>query len=176
LHPIGALSAESCTEQMGLPGPWHERLPHFRLEFTPSAGHELQTEYLLPRRHTVPALEAVYALRASIAPLLMITEVRSIAADDLWLSPCYHQPCVAIHFTWKPAWPAVRQLLPRLEAALAPFDARPHWGKLFTTDAVHLQTLYPRLPDFQRLMRQYDPEGKFRNEFLDHLILAGLSK
>jgi xylitol oxidase len=171
LHPIGSLSAENCTEQMGVRGPWHERLPHFRMEFTPSSGEELQTEYLVPRQHALPALRAVLGLRDPFGPLLLISEVRTIAADNLWMSPCYHQACVAIHFTWKKDWPAVKHLLPRIEGALAPFDARPHWGKLFTMAPERVQALYPRLPEFRELLRRYDPNGKFRNEFLDAYVL-----
>jgi xylitol oxidase len=172
LHPIGSLPAEPCTEQLGVPGPWHERLPHFRLEFTPSSGEELQTEYLVPRPHGLAAIHAVADLRARIAPLLLVTEIRTIAADDLWMSPYYRQACLAIHFTWKKDWPAVRALLPSIEAALAPFAARPHWGKLFTMPAAQVQALYPKLPDFQALLRATDPEGKFRNAFLDTYIFG----
>jgi xylitol oxidase len=169
-HPIMALSAESCTPQLGVPGPWHERLPHFRMEFTPSSGEELQTEYFVPRRHAVAALRAVAELRAQLGPLLLISELRTIAADALWLSPCYRQACLGLHFTWKPDWPAVRRLLPALEAQLAPFEARPHWGKLFTLPPARLQSLYARLPDFRALLRLFDPAGKFRNAFIDTYI------
>jgi alditol oxidase len=171
-HPIVSLSAVSCTEQMGVPGPWYARLPHFRMEFTPSAGEELQTEYMVPRAQAVAAWRAVAALHEQVAPLLQITELRTIAADDLWMSPCYGQPCVAFHFTWLKNWPAVRVLLPRIEAALAPFQPAPHWGKLFTMPAAQVQARYPRLPDFQRLLQSYDPEGKFRNTFLDTYIFG----
>jgi len=112
LHPIAELSAENCTEQMGVPGPWYERLPHFRMGFTPSAGKELQSEYFVPRRHAVEAILAVERLHDQVSPHLMISEIRAIAADNLWLSPCYEQPCVTIHFTWKQDWPAVRKLMP----------------------------------------------------------------
>lgn len=171
LHPIASMSAENCTAQMGQPGPWQERLPHFRMEFTPSAGEELQAEYLVPRAHALAALRAVSGLREQIAPLLLISEIRTVADDDLWLSPCYQTPCVGIHFTWKQEWPAVSALLPRIEAALAPFQARPHWGKLFTMFPVPLQSLYPKLPDFQRLMHSYDPDGKFHNAFLETYLV-----
>ena len=171
-HPIVSLPAEPCTEQMGIPGPWYARLPHFRMEFTPSSGEELQTEYMLPRRHAIAAFHALDRLRDQIAPLLQISEVRTIAADTLWMSPCYQQDCVAFHFTWKKDWEAVRQLLPQIEAALAPLEARPHWGKLFTMPAAHVQSLYAKLPEFQRLLRTYDPAGKFRNAFLDRYIYA----
>jgi xylitol oxidase len=172
LHPIGGISAVNCTEQMGIPGPWYDRLPHFRMEFTPSAGEELQTEYLVPRHDALAAIHAIHALRDSIAPLLQISEVRMIAADDLWLSPFYKQPCIGLHFTWKKDWPAVKQVLPLIEAALAPFHARPHWGKLFTMSAPRLQGLYQRLADFNNLLRSYDPDGKFRNGFLDTYVVG----
>ena len=172
LHPIPGASPINCTEQMGVPGPWHERLPHFRLEFTPSSGEELQAEYLLPRRHAYAALCALDRQRDRIAPLVQISEVRSVAADDLWMSPCYQQDCVAIHFTLVKD-PAVRQLLPVIEATLAPFEPRPHWGKLFTLPPEPVQAAYPRLPDFRRLTAQYDPQGKFRNDFLDTYVFGG---
>ena len=167
LHPIAELSAENCTEQMGVPGPWYERLPHFRIGFTPSAGKELQSEYFVPRHHAVEAILAVQRLRDQVSPYLMISEIRTIAADDLWLSPCYKQPCVTIHFTWKQDWPAVRKLLPVIEKELAPFNARPHWGKLFTIPPARLAFIYEKLPEFIQLSRKYDPQGKFRNEFLN---------
>ena len=170
-HPLIGLSAENCTQQLGASGPWHERLPHFRMEFMPSAGEELQTEYLVPRRHSVDSLRALYEMREQIAPLLQISEIRTVAADDLWMSPCYRQECVALHFTWLQDWPRVKILLPQIEAALEPFDARPHWGKLFTTHPARLRALYTQLPDFQRLVQSYDPQGKFRNEFLDMLFV-----
>ena len=172
LHPIAELSAENCTEQMGMAGPWHERLPHFRMGFTPSAGKELQSEFFVPRRHAVDAILAVERLRDQVNPLLMISEIRTIAADDLWLSPCYKQPCVAIHFTWKQDWPSVQALLPVIERELAPFEARPHWGKLFTMSPNRLRSLYKKLPEFVQLSRQYDPSGKFRNDFLNTNIFA----
>src|SRR5215207_2389468 len=172
VHPIATLSAENCTEQMGVSGPWFERLPHFRMDFTPSSGEELQTEYILPRQYAFAAFRVIDRLREHIAPLLQISEIRTIAADDLWMSPCYIQACISIHFTWKKDWPAVRSLLPIIEDELAPFDARPHWAKLFTTSPTRLQSLYEKLPDFQQLLQQYDPQGKFRNEFLDQYIYA----
>jgi xylitol oxidase len=172
LHPIGALSAENCTKQMGVPGAWYERLPHFKMDFTPSSGEELQTEYLIPRQHAIAAIEAINQIRGQIAPLLQISEIRTVAADTLWMSPCYGQPCAALHFTWKMDWEAVRQLLPLLEEQLAPFQARPHWGKLFTLPPKQVRALYGRLSDFQELLSDYDPQGKFRNEFLDTYIFG----
>jgi len=172
LHPIAELSAENCTPQMGIPGPWYERLPHFRMGFTPSAGKELQAEFFVARQHAVEAILAVERLRDQVGPHLMISEIRSIAADDLWMSPCYKEPRVTIHFTCKPDWPAVQSLLPIIEKELAPFDARPHWGKLFTTDPATLRGKYKKLPDFIDLCNQYDRQGKFRNDFLNRNIFA----
>ncbi|MCB0037158.1 MAG: FAD-binding protein, partial [Anaerolineales bacterium] len=170
-HPITAVSPVNCTAQMGMAGPWHERLPHFRMAFTPSNGEELQSEYFVPRQHAVAAIKAVMSLSAQITPLLFISEIRSIAADDLWLSACYQQDCVALHFTWQPRWAAVREVLPLIEEALAPFEARPHWGKLFTVPAVDVRKLYPKMADFQQLLQHVDPQGKFRNAFVETYIL-----
>lgn len=172
LHPIAELSAENCTAQMGELGPWYERLPHFRMGFTPSAGKELQAEYFVPRQHAVEAILAVERLRDQVGPALLITEIRTIAADALWMSPCYKQDCVTIHFTWKPDWPAVSRLLPVIEKELAPFDARPHWGKLFTTSPAELRRVHKKMPDFIELSRKFDPRGKFRNQFLDRNIFG----
>ncbi len=172
LHPIPALSAESCTIQGGEPGPWHERLPHFRMNFTPSSGDEIQTEYFVPRQHAISAMRAITAIRDQLAPVLMISEVRTIAADELWMSPCYQQECVGLHFTWHPNTPGVQALLPTLEAQLAPFEPRPHWGKVFAMPAAQVQARYPRLGDFRALLERYDPAGKFRNAFIETYIFG----
>ena len=172
LHPLPNLSAENCTEQLGIGGPWFERLPHFRMGFTPSSGEELQSEYLIPRQHVFAALRTIDQLREQIAPLLQISEIRTIAADDLWMSPSYERACVGIHFTWKQDWEGVRNLLPIIEAELEPFGARPHWGKLFIMSAQQLGSLYERLPGFRHLLQHYDPQGKFRNAFLDRYIFG----
>lgn len=171
-HPIAGLSPENCTEQMGIPGPWHERLPHFRMNFTPSSGEELQSEYFVPREYAIAAFHAIDRIRDHVAPLLQISEVRTIAADSLWMSPCYQQDCIAIHFTWHKNWHAVKQVLPVLEEVLAPFNARPHWGKLFTMSPTRLQALYPKLPDFQQLLTSFDAQDKFRNAFLNTCIFG----
>jgi xylitol oxidase len=175
LHPIAALSAENCTPQMGIPGPWYERLPHFRMGFTPSAGKELQSEYFVPRRHAIEAILAIERLHDQVGPHLLISEIRSIAADNLWMSTCYKEPRVTIHFTWKQDWAAVSKLLPIIERELAPFDVRPHWGKLFTISPEKLRSSYQKLPDFIELCRRYDPKGKFRNDFLNRNIFATVS-
>jgi xylitol oxidase len=172
MHPIAKISSENCTEQMGIPGAWHERLPHFRMDHTPSSGEELQTEYFVARENAFEALLALNGIREHIAPLLMISEVRTIAADNLWMSMCHKQDSVALHFTWKMDQPAVIQLLPMIEAQLGPFDARPHWGKLFMVSPMQLEMRYERMQDFRKLLTQYDPQGKFRNAFLDFNIFG----
>lgn len=173
LHPLAGHSAENCTEQMGIPGPWYERLPHFRMNFTPSSGNELQSEYFVPRDRGYEAILAVERLRDHVTPHLLISELRTIDADDLWMSPCYKRPSMTIHFTWKPEWPAVKSVLPMIEEQLAPFNARPHWAKLFTLSPSRLHSLYERLPDFQNLLKSYDPGGKFRNAYLEANIFSG---
>jgi alditol oxidase len=137
------------------------------MNFTPSSGAELQTEYFVPRDRAYEAILAVEQLRDRITPHLFITELRTIAADNLWLSMAYQRPSLAIHFTWKPEWPEVKTILPLIEEKLAPFSARPHWAKLFTTPSSQLRQLYPKMPAYQALIKQYDPQGKFRNQFLD---------
>jgi xylitol oxidase len=171
-HPVPGHSSENCSEQLGIPGPWHERLAHFRPEFTPSAGEELQSEYFVAREHAYEALCAIDSMREQIAPLLHISEVRTIAADELWMSPCYRQHSVGIHFTWKDDRQEVRRLLPIIEQKLAPFNARPHWAKLFTMPPARLQSLYAKLPEFRQLLLRYDPQGKFRNGYLDTYIFG----
>lgn len=167
VHPIIELSAENCTEQMGVPGPWYERLPHFKMNFTPSSGEELQAEFFIPRKDAVAAIKAVTTLRDEIKPVLMITEIRTIDADNFWMSPCYHQPSVAIHFTLKQDMEGVSTLLPKIEEVLSPFGVKPHWGKLFTISPATLRSRYEKMGDFEQLISRYDPEGKFRNEFLN---------
>ena len=165
-HPLAGAPTESATEQLGSVGPWHERLPHFKLNFTPSFGDELQTEYFVDRKDAAAALKAVYALRAEIQPLLLVTELRTIAADQNWLSEAYGRESLAIHFTWKPDLPGVTAFLPTLEAALAPFKARPHWGKLFTASNFHFTALYPRFTEWLEYRAVLDPDRKFINEQL----------
>ena len=167
LHPITKLSAENCTEQMGVAGPWYERLPHFKMGFTPSSGEELQTEYFIPRENALEAILALEKKGSLIFPQLMITEIRTIAADNYWMSPCYKQDCVAIHFTWKQNPAEVSLILPVLEAELTPFKARPHWGKIFTMSPLVIHEHYEKFPDFLQLIKNYDPQGKLRNAYLD---------
>lgn len=169
MHPLPDVAAVACTEQGGVPGPWFERLPHFRLDFTPSLGEELQSEYLVPRTAGPDAVRAVRALGDLLGPLLLTSEIRTIAGDDQWLSTT-PEDSLAFHFTWKQDWPAVRAALPELEAALLPLGARPHWGKLFTVPVADLPGLYPRFADFVELAERLDPTGKFRGGYVDELI------
>jgi alditol oxidase len=171
-HPILGLDPVNCTPQLGRPGPWSERLPHFRMGFTPSTGEELQSEYLLPRRHAVAGIEAMRALAPRMRPLLQVAELRTIAADQLWMSPQYGRETVAFHFTWLPDQQAVDAFLVDLEADLAPFDARPHWGKLFRARAGTMAARYERLPEFVRLVERLDPRRAFGNTWLETCVLG----
>ena len=171
-HPVWGASAESCTAQRGVPGAWHERLPHFRAGHTPSSGQEIQSEYLFPLECAPAALRALFSIGSRLAPLLYVSEVRTVAADQFWLSPAYGRDSVAVHFTWRPDELAVRSILHEVEAVLAPFGARPHWGKVFETTPEQLVALVPRLSDFRQLARTFDPSGKFRNDFLNRLIFG----
>ena len=172
MHPLPDVAAVACTEQGGVRGPWFERLPHFRLDFTPSLGEELQSEYLLPRAAGPEAVRAVRALGDRIGPLLLTSEIRTIAGDDQWLSTA-PEDSLAFHFTWKQDWPAVRAVLPEVEAALLPLGARPHWGKLFTVPVGDLPGLYPRFGDFAELAARLDPTGKFRGGYVEKLLTEG---
>jgi len=166
-HPLRGMPVKNCTRQLGVPGPSHERLPHFRLEFTPSAGEELQSEYLLPREHAIAAFEALAKVADRIAPVLQVSEIRTIAADDLWMSPSFGRDSVAFHFTWVKNDAAVRPVMAAVEEQLEPFSPRPHWGKLSSVSPADVAARYPRLADFRELARRYDPGGKFLNKFVE---------
>jgi xylitol oxidase len=166
-HPLPGMTGDNCTEQFGKIGPWHQRLPHFRLEFTPSRGEELQSEYLVPRRLARQAIQAVTRIADRVAPVLQVCELRSVAADELWLSPSYQRDSLGMHFTWVPNAAAVTPVLVEIERQLAPFSARPHWAKLFRTEPAVLRGLYDRYADFERLLALRDPQRKFGNQFLE---------
>jgi len=165
-NPVPGAQPDNCTEQLGVPGPSAERLPHFRLEFTPSGGAELQSEYVVPREHGADALRALRGLGRIVSPLLLVSEIRTIAADTLWLSPFFERDSVAFHFTWKPLGDEVLAVLPLIEAALEPFGVRPHWGKLFAGSPRQLEAVYPKLSVFRELRHRLDPDGKFQNAFV----------
>jgi xylitol oxidase len=171
-HPILGLDAVNCTSQLGVPGLWSDRLPHFRMGFTPSSGQELQSEYLVPRRHASAAMQAVRALSGAVRPVLQVSEIRTVAADQLWMSPQYGRETVAIHFTWEPQQDAVERVLSDLERALVPFEARPHWGKVFLGDAAAIAPLYERAPDFIGMVDRLDPRRAFANAWLKTRVLG----
>jgi xylitol oxidase len=173
-HPIKAMPPDYATQQGGVPGPWNERLPHFRLEFTPSNGDELQSEYFVPRAKAAEAFEVLRALGNQLAPLIQVSEVRTIAADELWLSPSQGRDTVALHFTWIQDEAAVLPVVTSLEDALNPLGARPHWGKVFAADAAHLRTCYPKVADFTDLAAKHDPTATFRNPYLDKYLPLSL--
>jgi xylitol oxidase len=172
VHPIPGGDPGHATEQLGVPGPWHERLPHFRVEFTPSSGQELQSEYLVPRQMAAGAFDALASLASHLAPVLQIAEIRTVAPDDLWLSPSYQRDTVALHFTWIKDMAAVTPVIAAMEHLLTPLGARPHWAKVFGMPPHVVRALYPRSAGFQDLLGRYDPDGKFRNGFIDKYFPA----
>jgi len=172
LHPLPGGDAAVCTPQMGAPGPWHDRLPHFRMAFTPSNGAEIQAEYILPRDTAARAITAMRQHGDRLAPVLMISELRTIAADDLWLSPAHRGPCLAMHFTFKRDWEAIQTVLPAIEATLSPLGAVPHWGKVTTMPPAAVMRHYGRLEDFRDLALAHDEPGKFRNSFVERFVFG----
>lgn len=172
-HPIPGMPPEYCTQQLGVPGPWHERLPHFRLGFTPSNGEELQSEFFVARTDAGAALAAIARLADRVAPVLQIAEVRSIAADDQWLSPTYGRDSVALHFTWTPDEDAVAPVVALVERTLDPFAPRPHWAKVTSIPPAAVIERYEQADRFAGLMRSHDPEGKFANAYVRFLFPHG---
>lgn len=167
-EPLGHLA--DVTELRGVPGPWMLRLPHFRLDGVPSFGDEIQSEYFVAREHAVGALQAMRRLGDLIRPLLLVSELRTAAADDLWLSPAYGRDVLAIHFTWRNDPEGVGRVITDIERALAPYGARPHWGKRHDFDRARLEEVHPRLPDAREVFERLDPEGRFVNA---HLVRVG---
>jgi alditol oxidase len=169
-HPSPGKPDHDCTDQLGAPGPWHDRLPHFRMEAVGPNGDDLQAEYFVDRRHAVDALKVIVEHRDLIAPIIKTSEIRTVAADDLWMSTAYGADTVGIHFSWTSDLPEVMNRLPAIEQLLEPFEPRPHWGKLFTMRPEHIASRYPMFSQFQNTMRRYDPDQKFRNQFLEQYI------
>ena len=170
MHPVGGQDPINSTEQLGVVGPSYDRLPHFRIGSVPAGGGDYQAEYFVAREDAPAVVSALHTWSSHLTPLLMVCEIRTIAADDLWMSPCYRQPRVAFHFSFHPDWPALKRLLPQLEAVLAPFEPRPHWGKLFTLGPQQVQARYRKLEAFRDLLETRDPAGKFRNSFVERTI------
>jgi xylitol oxidase len=154
---------------LGTVGPWSQRLPHFRLDSTPSNGDEIQSEYFVDRRDGAAALAAVRRRSSRITPLLLVSEIRATAADRLWLSGSYGRDTLAIHFTWRNQPGEVGAVLGDVEEALAPFAARPHWGKASHVTADQVAERYPRLGDAGALFERLDPDGRFSNGRLERL-------
>ena len=172
VHPIIGIDAEAATDQLGSSGPWHERLPHFKPSFTPSAGDEIQSEFFVPLDRASGVLAAVAARSAEFAAALQVMEIRAIARDDLWLSPFQDRETLAVHATWVSDLEAVRPALARLEDVLAPFEPRPHWGKYFLGfDRDWVESTYPAVSRFRDLAQRLDPERRFVNDFVERLGL-----
>lgn len=176
MHPLPDTPADNVTEQLGKPGPAHHRLPHFRHDFKPGRGDEIQSEYFVDARRAVEAIDAVRSLGPQIAPLLHIAEIRRVARDTAWLSPASERESLALHFTWRRVARDVSAILPVLESVLLPLGARPHWGKVFDCDHDALVAAYPRLPDFADLVAAYDPHRKFGNDFLRRVLGERVSR
>ncbi|TCL73600.1 D-arabinono-1,4-lactone oxidase [Rhizobium sp. BK251] len=169
-HPLIGLSPENATEQLGVPGCWADRLPHFKLGFTPSNGEEIQSEFHVPRRHRRAAIEALVSIRDRFRHLAPASEFRTVAADELWMSPQFRQDTLSVHFTWIRDQQAVNAAVADIEEVLAPFGALPHWGKVFAARAVGAR--YEMLPEFARLRDRMDPERKFSNPWLEEVVFG----
>jgi alditol oxidase len=169
-HPIIDLDPVNATDQLSIPGTWSDRLPHFRMGFTPSNGDEIQSEYHVPIVDAADAIESLCRIRHRFAPLVQTTEFRAVAADRLWMSPQYRRDTLSLHFTWSPDADAVDKAVRHVEAALAPYDPRPHWGKVFAPDFVGKR--YPMLDRFKALRERLDPTGKFLNPWLSQVVLG----
>lgn len=172
-NPVLGADPINCTPQLGQVGPWSERLPHFRSGFTPSSGEEIQSEVFVARPDAIPAIRAVRALAEEIRPLLLVCELRAIAADSLWLSPQHGRDSIALHFTWRRQQSEVERVVAQIEATLAPFAPRSHWGKVTSLRAATVAPLYARLDDFRRLRDELDPRGAFVNDWLHDYVLGG---
>ena len=168
-HPLPGLNPEPCTEQMGVSGPWHLRLPHFKMEFTPSAGDEIQSEFFVDIKDAPAAFAALEQIAPQINEILWVSEIRAIAADQLWMSPHFQRDSIGIHFTWKKV-DAVYEMVKVVESVLAPFKYRPHLGKVFSASPQYLASVMPKMADFKKLINEIDLTNKFGNEFTDKLL------
>lgn len=168
-HPLPGLDPEPCTEQLAVSGPWHLRLPHFKMEFTPSAGDEIQSEFFVDRKDAPAAIAALEKIAPQINEILWVTEIRAIAADELWMSPHYQRDCIGIHFTWKKV-DAVYEFVKVVEAVLAPFNYRPHMGKVYSASPEYIRSVMPKMSNFVSLVKEIDPENKFGNAMTDKLL------
>lgn len=170
LHPDSRSAADTCTKQLSIPGPWYEHLPHFKVGAVPASGSELQTEYFIPTEHAVAAIEDIHSIGNLLEPVIVTTELRTVAADDFWMSTCYQRDSTAIHFSWNLDPEGVQKVLPSVEKALEPFEPRPHWGKISSIPTERVQALYPKINEFRWLLEEFDPSAKFRNAYLEKAI------
>jgi xylitol oxidase len=168
-HPLPGLNPEPCTEQMAVSGPWHLRLPHFKMEFTPSAGDEIQSEFFVDRKDAPAAIAALEKIAPQINEILWVTEIRAIAADGLWMSPHFQRDSIGIHFTWKKV-EEVYEFVKVVEAVLAPFKYRPHLGKVYSASPEYIRSVMPKMDEFVRLVKEIDPMNKFGNEMTDKML------
>lgn len=169
LHLLKHHSPEPCNDQLGIIGPWHLRLPHFKMEFTPSSGSELQSEFFVNKDHAKSALLELEAIADQISIPLLGSEIRTIASDNFWMSPQYKSDNVALHFTWKQV-PETFEAVKEIEKILKPFDYRPHLGKIFTATPSYISSVFPKFKDFQELICQIDPSNKFGNEMTERFF------
>lgn len=170
-HPLPGLDPVNCTPQLGSPGPWEDRLPHFRMGFRPSNGEEIQSEYHLPRAHARAAVLALRGVSEQLRPVLQVGEIRTAAADTLWLSPQHRRDTVSFHFTWLRDQQRVERALAVVETALEPFEPRPHWGKVFCYGP-DTGRRFDRLPEFLALREHFDPHAMFSNDWIEEHLLA----
>ena len=171
MHPTGVMDPTPCTLQLGRPGPWSDRIPHFRMGFTPSSGKDIQSECLLPRRHAVEAFAAVRGLSSRIQPLLSVTEIRTVAADQLLRSMNYREDSLALHFAWKREQDAVERITAEIEEVLAPSICAPYWGKLFTGTRRRSPRSTSGMATSCALQERLDPRGAFCNQWLQSHVL-----
>ena len=174
-HPVSRLDGLVCTDQMGVPGPWCDRLPHFKVEAIGDAGNEMQAEYMVDRKDAVAGIRTLKELSEVVRPYILAAEFRSVAPDDLWLSSAYQRETICLHYATIADPGVPNEMLPVVERALEPFAPRPHWGKLFVATADELAPRYPKMGDFRALANRLDPNGKFRNEFLDRHVFGEVS-
>lgn len=170
MSPVIGKEPYGTTGQLGSVGVWYDRLPHARIGALPQEGYEYQSEYFIARHDAPAAMRALKAVQHALHPALVVSEVRTIAGDHLWLSTNNSGDSVGFHFSMARDWAEVSKALKVIEAALAPFEPRPHWGKLFVMPAAQVKAGHPRLAEFRALAQRHDPAGKFRNAFLDEFV------
>lgn len=168
-HPIPGADAAACTEQSGRPGAWWNRLPHFRADAVPSSGAEIQSECFIDRADSAAALDAMRSIAAQLADSLMVSEIRTIAADEHWMSPCHARASTAFHFTWKLDPKAVADAVELVGRTLTPFGVRHHWGKAMPAEW-NASGSFERHSDFLELKERFDPTDTFTTPWFSQHI------